>query len=134
MTQQADGQMDAAFERFRTERFGAYAQYPIDAYSYFGAGWKARDAEIDRLTKERDALKSEASELAADLRRAMGESERLRPALDALNELHAYLDFEEPLSEDKPWIFEDYSGINEAFAKAYKAICANRDPEQETRL
>ena len=36
------------------------------------------EAEIERLTAERDALKSEASELATDLKRAMGESERLR--------------------------------------------------------
>ena len=39
-------------------------------------------AEIKRLTKERDQIKSEASELAADLKRAMGENERLRTALD----------------------------------------------------
>ena len=41
-------------------------------------------AEIERLTKERDEIKSEASELAADLRRAMGENERLRAAPDGL--------------------------------------------------
>lgn len=33
--------MDAAFEQYRTEKFGAYSEYPIDAYTYFGAGWKA---------------------------------------------------------------------------------------------
>ena len=33
--------MDEAFEQYRTEKFGAYSEYPIDAYTYFGAGWKA---------------------------------------------------------------------------------------------
>ncbi len=54
----------------------------------YDAGWadakeEAQD-EIERLTKERDEIKSEASELAADLRRAMGENERLRAAPDGL--------------------------------------------------
>ncbi len=50
-------------------------------YATLRAAVKQRDkaeAEINRLTKERDALKPEASELATDLKRAMGESERLR--------------------------------------------------------
>lgn len=42
----------------------------------------ALEAEIERLTKERDQIKSEASELAGDLRRTMAENERLRAALD----------------------------------------------------
>ena len=41
------------------------------------------EAEIARLTKERDEIKSEASELAADLRRAMAEIERLRADIAA---------------------------------------------------
>ena len=57
--------------------------------------------------------------------------ERLQMALDALNELHTYLDFEELNSDDKPWIFEDYSGINAAFEQAYAAVVANREPRDE---
>ena len=44
----------------------------------------ARIAEIKRLTKERDEIKSEASELAADLKRVMGEDERLRTGIAAV--------------------------------------------------
>lgn len=58
------------------------------------------------------------------------ENERLRLALDALNELHLLLDFEEPLTTDKPWIFDDPSDINDAFRKAYTAVCANRAPSE----
>ena len=32
--------MDEAFERYRKEHFGAYAAYPIEAYTYFCAGWR----------------------------------------------------------------------------------------------
>ena len=74
-----------------------------------------------------------ASALFDELQRVRDENERLRAALDALRELHAYIDFEEPLSDDKPWIFEDPSGINEAFRQAYEAICRNRVDEQLPR-
>ena len=42
-------QMDVAFEDYRRRTFGAYAEYPLEAYTSFGAGWKAamaRAAEI----------------------------------------------------------------------------------------
>ncbi len=35
-----------AFEAYRAERFGAYASYPIDAYTYFGAGFKAAEKAL----------------------------------------------------------------------------------------
>ncbi len=46
------------------------------------------EAEIARLTKECDEIKSEAAELAADLKRAMGENERMRAERD---ELYGYV-------------------------------------------
>jgi hypothetical protein len=52
MTRSADGSkmkmtMDEAFEKWRIKRFGAHP-YPIDAYTYFGVGWKAGAAEAER--------------------------------------------------------------------------------------
>jgi hypothetical protein len=62
---------------------------------------------------------------------AQHEIERLRAALDVLKELHTLLDFEEPLTDEKPWLFEDATDINAAFAKAYAVIVAERAIEQK---
>ena len=35
--------MDEAFQKFRAKHFGAYQAYPVDAYTYFCSGWKARE-------------------------------------------------------------------------------------------
>lgn len=40
MTEQAALDMDKAFEEYRREKYRNQA-YPIDAYTHFGAGWKA---------------------------------------------------------------------------------------------
>lgn len=37
-------ELDEAFEKYRAEHFGAYAEYPIEAYTYFSAGWNAKAA------------------------------------------------------------------------------------------
>ena len=42
--------------------------------------------------------------------------------LEALNELDLLLDFGEPCSDEKPWIFDDWSDLNAAFIKARAAI------------
>lgn len=67
--------MDEAFERYRAKKFGAWAEYPLDAYTHFCAGWKAAedeadiDAAVEALaeaeddgTTSLDALKRELSE------------------------------------------------------------------------
>lgn len=37
----SDGAMDAAFEAYRAKTWGAYAEYPLEAYTHFCVGWKA---------------------------------------------------------------------------------------------
>lgn len=48
--------MEAAFEKYRAKKFGAWSSYPIEAFTHFCAGWKAahsgESAESDRPTIE----------------------------------------------------------------------------------
>lgn len=53
--------------------------------------------------------------------RAEARAEKAEAALVAL---HTLLDFEEPVSDEKPWIFWDCSPINAAFADAYAVVSA----------
>lgn len=49
--------LDEAFERYRAQKFGAYAEFPIDAYTYFAAGWKAAAEEAKEIAdRSRRAL------------------------------------------------------------------------------
>ena len=43
-------------------------------------------------------------------------------ALEALIELHKYLDFEEPIKSNEAVTFDNPDGVNEAMAKAYSVI------------
>ena len=45
-------------------------------------------------------------------------------ALEAmLRELNTLIDFEEPITDDKPMVFGDVSAINAVMAKAYAVLC-----------
>lgn len=46
-TGDATAEMDAAFEAYRLKKFGAYNAYPIDAYTYYCAGYRAAIARAE---------------------------------------------------------------------------------------
>lgn len=51
--------LDDAFEKYRKAHFGAYAAYPVEAYTYFAVGWKAAmEAACDVANQERGKLKN----------------------------------------------------------------------------
>ncbi len=57
-----------------------------------------------------------------DMTKAADEGTRVAEMRAVLTELHCLFDFEEPASDDKPLAFDDWSALNEAFAKAYAAL------------
>lgn len=76
-------------------------------------------AEIARLTSANEEQRR-SLETAID---TIGQRNRERDALRAaLKSLDAVIDFSVPGSEDKPWIFEDWSDLNTAFDKARAAL------------
>lgn len=63
----SEREIEAAFEEYRKLHFGVYAEYPIDAFTYFGAGYKAasqsraqdqseRVRELEAAERDRDDL------------------------------------------------------------------------------
>lgn len=60
-----DEKLNEAFETFRTNNFGTYEAYPVDAFTYFGCGWKVRDVELAQLrgalTQIREVCKDNAA-------------------------------------------------------------------------
>lgn len=87
-------------------------------------------ADLHNMTGFRDGLAKIAAELEADRDRLAAKVERLTAARDALAELHTLIDFDTPLTDQSPWLFEDATDINAAFEKAYAAVCLNRIVEQ----
>lgn len=89
-----------------------------------------RDALVKRLQRLYAQLGSTSKnydgEAVADaitaLENALKRISELELALQALDDV---LDFDEPGSETKPWIFEDWSDLNEAFDKARSALLPN---------
>jgi hypothetical protein len=57
-------EIEAAFEEYRKNRFGVYAEYPIDAFTHFGAGYKAasqsRASDQSERVRELEAALAEA--------------------------------------------------------------------------
>jgi hypothetical protein len=61
-------EMDQAFELWRKNHYGAYCEYPIDAYTHFGAGWRAAMAlTINLALDARSAGAAEMKERCANV-------------------------------------------------------------------
>ncbi len=82
LTKEGDQALPSPHEWVRRSDF----EHSLGQFDTVVAQRDAALAQIVRLTKELDALKSEAAELAADLRRAMAENERVRETERLLRE------------------------------------------------
>lgn len=92
-----------------------------NSHSYYQPGAHACAKDYHRI---RDLMSELADPLIAAqrvflLERCSGPNDE---ALEALIELHKYLDFEEPIKSNEAVTFDNPDGVNEAMAKAYSVI------------
>lgn len=86
------GAIEAAFEKYRAEKYGAYASYPIEAFTHFCAGYKAAPAdEIEQLRAYRQTVSSVAKaregtieHLRAQLEMAMAQRDAVKGQLESV--------------------------------------------------
>lgn len=124
--------VDAEIERLNrdVEFWKSERDVAVNHAVTFGPEIAKRGAENERLQADNRRWSKVADERSMQNTALRQENERLRAALEVLKELHALLDFEEPLTDKTPWLFEDASDINAAFVKAYAVIVENRAAEQ----
>lgn len=61
--------LDKCFEKYRAKTFGAYAYYPVDAYTHFAVGWKAAMEHSADIAKAIDSGRGNEDESAKAIRR-----------------------------------------------------------------
>lgn len=83
------------------------------------AGSKLAGERLEKVEQNYDDLFREYALTLGAKKAAEAERDGYR---GALRELDAVLDFSEPASDDKPWIFEDWTALNAAFEQARQAL------------